>query len=92
MADFRSQSDWKGRGLFPEKKAMGRAVKDKVVFGSIVFEDAHFERLLRLAASVSPPAPFTLARPVPALPFNPHVFTWEDHASGCCYQHVVLGG
>ena len=36
LADCRSQSDWKGRGLFPEKKAMGRAVKDKVVFGSIV--------------------------------------------------------
>ena len=41
LADCRSQSDWKGRGLFPEKKAMGRAVKDKVVFGSIVASGMH---------------------------------------------------
>jgi hypothetical protein len=41
MADCHSQSDWKGRGLFPEKKAMGRAVKDKVVFGSIVASGMH---------------------------------------------------
>ena len=41
MADCRSQGDWKGRGLFPEKKAVGRAVKDTVVFGSFVASGMH---------------------------------------------------
>ena len=41
MADCRSQGDWKGRGLFPEKKAVGRAVKDTVVFGSFVASWMH---------------------------------------------------
>ena len=36
MADCHSHGDWKGRGLFSERRAVGRAVIDTGVFGSIV--------------------------------------------------------
>ena len=36
MADCHSHGDWKGRGLFSERRAVGRTVIDTSVFGSIV--------------------------------------------------------
>jgi len=41
MADCHSHGDWKGRGLFPEGRALGRTVKDTVVFGSFVASRMH---------------------------------------------------
>ena len=41
MADCHSRSDWNGRGLFPEGRAVGRTVKGTVVFGSFVASRMH---------------------------------------------------